>query len=70
MLYEVITGAGSEGYIHGASEQDNPHRVTFGTNNEYLLPLVAKMGYAAEGFTPVAALALDEFLIWVNAKVV
>lgn len=61
-------GAGSEGYIHGASEQTNPYRVTFGTNNEYLLPLVAKMGYAAEGFTPVAALALDEFLIWVNAK--
>ena len=61
-------GAGSEGFVHGASEQTNPYRVTFGTNNEWLLPLVAKMGYAAEGFTPVAALALDEFLIWVNAK--
>lgn len=61
-------GAGSEGYIYGASEQSNPYRVTFGTNNEYLLPLVAKMGYAAEGFVPVAALALDEFLIWVNAN--
>ena len=61
-------GAGSEGFVHGASEQTNPYRVTFGTNNEWLLPLVAKMGYAAEGFAPVAALALDEFLIWVNAK--
>ena len=61
-------GAGSEGYIYGAGEQTNPYRVTFGTNNEYLLPLVAKMGYAAEGFVPVAALALDEFLIWVNAN--
>ena len=61
-------GAGSEGYIYGSSEQNNPYRVTFGTNNEYLLPLVAKMGYSAESFTPVAAMALDEFLIWVNAK--
>ncbi len=61
-------GAGSEGYIYGASEQTNPHRVTFGTNNEYLLPLVAKMGYVAEGFAPIAAMALDEFLIWVNAN--
>ena len=61
-------GAGSEGFVHGASEQTNPYRVTFGTNNEWLLPLVAKMGYAADGFAPVAALALDEFLIWVNAK--
>jgi len=61
-------GAGSEGYVYGSSEQSNPYRVTFGTNNEYLLPLVAKMGYATESFTPVAAMALDEFLIWVNSK--
>ncbi len=61
-------GAGSEGFVYGASEQKNPYRVTFGTNNEYLLPLVAKMGYAAEGFVQVAAMALDEFLIWVNAN--
>ncbi len=60
-------GAGSEGYVYGASEQDNPYRVTFGTNNEYLLPLVAKMGYSASSYVPVAAMALDEFLIWVNA---
>ena len=61
-------GAGSEGYVYGSSEQTNPYRVTFGTNNEYLLPLVAKMGYSVESFTPVAAMALDEFLIWVNAE--
>jgi tripartite-type tricarboxylate transporter receptor subunit TctC len=61
-------GAGSEGFVHGASERTNPYRVTFGTNNEYLLPLVANMGYAAADFVPVAAMALDEFLIWVNAK--
>ncbi|MDR1935901.1 MAG: tripartite tricarboxylate transporter substrate binding protein, partial [Candidatus Accumulibacter sp.] len=61
-------GAGSEGFVHGASEQNNPYRVTFGTNNEWLLPLVAKMGYATDDFAPVAAMALDEFLIWVNAK--
>jgi tripartite-type tricarboxylate transporter receptor subunit TctC len=61
-------GAGSEGFVYGASEQDNPYRVTFGTNNEWLLPLVAKMGYTVEGFAPVAAMALDEFLVWVNVK--
>ena len=61
-------GAGSEGFVYGSSEQNNPYRVTFGTNNEYLLPLVAKMGYTASSFTPVAALALDEFLVWVNAN--
>lgn len=59
-------GAGSEGFVYGSSEQTNPYRVTFGTNNEYLLPLVAKMGYSASSYVPVAAMALDEFLIWVN----
>ena len=46
----------SEGFVYGSSEQTNPHRVTFGTNNEYLLPLVAKMGYSADKFVPVAAI--------------
>ena len=61
-------GAGSEGFVHGASEQNNPHRIVFGTNNQYLLPLVAKMGYTVDGFVPVAAMALDEFLLWSNVN--
>ncbi len=61
-------GSGSEGFVYGSSNPGDPYRVTFGTNNEYLLPYVAKMGYSADSLAPVAALALDEFLIWVNAK--
>ena len=61
-------GAGSEGFVYGSASLDDPYKVTFGTNNEYLLPLVAKMGYTADMLVPVTALALDEFLIWVNAK--
>lgn len=38
----------------------------FGTNNAYLLPYVAKLGYKFSDLTPVAALALDEFLLWVK----
>lgn len=60
-------GSGSEGFVYGASNPGDAHRLTFGTNNEYLLPLVAKMGYAADSLVPVAGMALDEFLIWVNA---
>jgi putative tricarboxylic transport membrane protein len=61
-------GSGSEGFIYGSSNPGDPYKVTFGTNNEYLLPLVAKMGYAADSLQPIAAMALDEFLIWVNDK--
>jgi putative tricarboxylic transport membrane protein len=61
-------GAGSEGFVYGSATADDPYRLTFGTNNEYLLPLVAKMGYTADMLVPVTALALDEFLIWVNVN--
>ena len=60
-------GGGGEGFVYGSSQPGDPYRVTFGTNNQYLQPLVAKMGFTAESFTPVAAMAKDEFLIWVNA---
>jgi len=59
-------GSGAEGYIHGKAGKGEPHRVVFGTNNAYLLPYVAKLGYKPADLTPVAALALDEFLIWVK----
>lgn len=61
-------GSGSEGFVYGSASADDPYKLTFGTNNEYLLPLVAKMGYSADSLIPVTALALDEFLIWVNAE--
>lgn len=61
-------GSGGEGFVYGSATAGDPHKVTFATNNEYLLPLVAKIGFTADSFTPVAAMALDEFLIWVNAE--
>jgi tripartite-type tricarboxylate transporter receptor subunit TctC len=51
-------GSGAEGYVY----------TKVGTNNEYLLPYVAKIAYKPDDLTPVAAMALDEFLLWVNDK--
>jgi putative tricarboxylic transport membrane protein len=59
-------GSGAEGYVYGKGGKGDPHRVVFGTNNAYLLPYVAKLGFKTADLTPVAALALDEFLIWVK----
>ena len=61
-------GSGGEGFVYGSATPGDAHKITFATNNEYLLPLVAKIGFTAESFTPVAALALDEFLLWVPAN--
>ncbi len=54
-------GSGAEGYLHGKSGKGDAHRVVFGTNNAYLLPYVAKLGYKVSDLTPVAALALAPY---------
>ena len=61
-------GSGAEGFLYGKAAVGDPHKVTFATNNEYLLPLIAKLAWKGDDFTPVAAMALDEFVLWVNGK--
>jgi tripartite-type tricarboxylate transporter receptor subunit TctC len=61
-------GSGAEGFVYAKTQAKDPYKVTFGTNNEYLLPYVAKLGYKASDLAPVAAMAVDEFLLWVNAN--
>ena len=60
-------GSGAEGYLTVKTAAGDPYKVIFGTNNAYLLPYVAKLGYKVSDMQPVAALALDEFLLWVKA---
>lgn len=57
-------GSGAEGFVYGKAGAGDPHRLIFGTSNQWLLPMVAKVGWKREELTPVAALAFDEFLLW------
>lgn len=61
-------GSGAEAFLYAKQNAENPHKLIFATNNVYLLPHVAKMAYTAEDLTPVAAMAMDEFILWVNGK--
>lgn len=60
-------GSGAEAFLYAKQNAADPHKLIFGTNNVYLLPHVAKLAYETKDLQPVAALALDEFLIWVKA---
>ncbi len=60
-------GSGAEAFLYARQNAADPHKLIFGTNNAYLLPHVAKLAYSMENLDPVAALALDEFLVWVKA---
>lgn len=61
-------GAGSEAFVYGKGAAGDPTKVVFGTNNEWLLPLVTKMGYKSDDLRPVASMAVDEFLLWTSAE--
>jgi tripartite-type tricarboxylate transporter receptor subunit TctC len=58
---------GAEGLLTLEEAKGNPHKVAFGTSNVWMLPLGAKVAYAATDLTPLAIMAFDEFIIWVNA---
>jgi len=61
-------GSGAEGFVYGKMAEGEPHKVVFATNNEWLLPLVAKLAYKPADLTPVASMAVDDFLLWTHAK--
>lgn len=60
-------GSGAEAFLYAKQNAGDPNKVIFGTNNVYLLPHIAKLAYQAQDLQPVAALAMDEFLVWVKA---
>ncbi len=59
-------GSGAEAFLYARQNEGDANKLYFGTNNAYLLPHVAKLAYSMEDLRPVAALAFDEFLIWVK----
>ena len=61
-------GSGSEAFVYAKSAAGDPHKVVFATNNVWLLPLGSAVGYAWSDLQPVAAVAFDEFMLWVNAS--
>lgn len=61
-------GSGSEAFVYAKGAAGNPHKVVFATNNVWLLPLGTAVGYAVSDLRPVATVAVDEFLLWVNAN--
>ncbi|TPJ52465.1 tripartite tricarboxylate transporter substrate binding protein [Mesorhizobium sp. B2-6-4] len=62
------SAGGAEGFVYTATAKGDNFKLAFGTNNAYLLPIRAKVPYTSADLTPVAALAADEFILWVNGK--
>jgi tripartite-type tricarboxylate transporter receptor subunit TctC len=59
-------GSGAEGYTYGKAMAGDPYKVVFGTSNAWQQPMVSKVAFNYTDLTPIAAMAQDEFLLWVK----
>ena len=60
-------GAGAEGFLDVKNSAGEPHKIIITLSNLFTTPLATGVPFSWEDLTPVAMLALDEFILWVNA---
>jgi putative tricarboxylic transport membrane protein len=61
-------GAGGEGFLDVKNAKGNPHKIVITLSNLFTTPLGTGIPFNWKDLTPVAMLALDEFVLWVNAE--
>jgi putative tricarboxylic transport membrane protein len=61
-------GAGGEGFLDVKGSSGNPHKLVITLSNLFTTPLATDIPFNWKDLTPVAMLALDEFVLWVNAE--
>ena len=60
-------GAGAEGFMDVVQDKGNDHKLIITLSNLFTTPLATGVPFSYEDMTPVAMLALDNFVLWVNA---
>ena len=60
-------GAGSEGFLDVKNSKGNPHKIIITLSNLFTTPLATNTPFNWRDLTPVQMLALDQFVLWVNA---
>jgi len=60
-------GAGAEGFLDVKGAKGDPNKLIITLSNLFTTPLATGVPFNWKDLTPVAMLALDEFVLWVNA---
>lgn len=60
-------GAGAEGFLDVKGDKGNPHKIVITLSNLFTTPLATGVPFNWRDLTPVSMLALDQFVLWVNA---
>src|SRR5881296_2291957 len=61
-------GAGAEGFLHVKGKKGDAYTIVITLSNLFTTPLHTGIPFSWRDLTPVARLALDEFILWVNAE--
>ncbi len=61
-------GAGAEGFLDIKNAKGDPNKIIITLSNVFTTPLATGVPFNWKDLTPVAMLALDEFVLWVNAE--
>jgi tripartite-type tricarboxylate transporter receptor subunit TctC len=61
-------GAGGEGFLDLKASRNNPHKLIITLSNLFTTPLATGIPFSYKDLTPVTMMALDEFILWVNAE--
>jgi putative tricarboxylic transport membrane protein len=61
-------GAGGEGFLDVKNSRNNPHKIIITLSNLFTTPLATGIPFSWKDLSPVAMLALDEFVLWVNSE--
>ncbi len=61
-------GAGAEGFLDVKGAKGDPHKIIITLSNLFTTPLATGVPFNWRDLTPVQMLALDQFVLWVNAK--
>src|SRR5437773_8206646 len=61
-------GAGAEGFLHVKAKKGDAHTIIITLSNLFTTPLHTGVPFSWRDLTPIARLALDQFILWVNAE--
>jgi putative tricarboxylic transport membrane protein len=61
-------GAGAEGFLAVKDAKGDPHKIIITLSNLFTTPMATGVPFNWKDMTPVSMLALDQFVLWVNAE--
>ena len=61
-------GAGAEGFLSVKDAKGDPHKIIITLSNLFTTPMATGVPFSWKDLTPVAMMALDQFVLWVNAE--